>query len=247
MPPFHRCILLILLVLPATPAAAEWALTLRSGTSWAGDGDLGLERPGTDVELRDVSWDDGFDASFYAGVGLTWWAPAPQHGWGLGIDYTHSSVRLDTDQTVLAQGTVDGVPVNGPQRVGDIVARFDLNHFNMITANGYWRWFVHPATGMFPGGGIEKPPVSFYVGLGAGIAVPEVDAGAGGVPTSEYQLTGPVARGLLGIDLPLDTHISLVGEAILSWSDVHADLVDGGELSTTLLMPALTIGLALRD
>lgn len=244
------CCTALLLALAATPVRAEWALTLRSGTSWVGDADLTLERPGgTHVTLNSVAWDDGLDASFYAGVGLTWWAPSPHHGWGLGIDYTHTSALLDTNQTVLAQGTVDGVPVNGPQRVGDVVARFELDHLNLFTANAYWRWFVHPHPDTFAGGSIPKPPVSFYGGLGAGVAIPEVNAAAAGDPvaTSEYQLTGPVARGMLGIDLPLDDNISLVGEAILSWSDVRADLVGGGHLSTTLLMPQLSIGIALRD
>jgi hypothetical protein len=74
-----------------------------------------------------------------------------------------------------------------------------------------------------------------------------VEANVGGRRTDEYQLAGPAARGVVGLDVPLDEHVSLVGEAILSWADVRADLAGGDRVQARLWVPQLSLGISLRD
>ena len=111
---------------------------------------------------------------------------------------------------------------------------------NLATVNGYRCWWAAPREEQTTG-------VALYFGIGAGVVVPHVEARIGDVRTYEYQLAGPAARGVVGLDVPFDEHVSLVGEAILSWADARADLADGGEVRTRLLVPQLSLGLSLRD
>ncbi|HET9767367.1 MAG TPA: hypothetical protein VFS60_11005, partial [Thermoanaerobaculia bacterium] len=230
------------LLVPAA-AAAQLVLTLRSGAAFVESSDLQLRRPGgTDVTLRDVGWDDeSYRSPIYYGLGLTWWLPQHRH-WGLGVDFTHPKAILETGDSVLAEGRVDGAPVSAPVLVRDVVDGLRFSHgLNLVTVSGYRRWWTTPRHGE------QTVGVALYVGLGAGVVVPHVEAQIGGVRTDEYQLAGPAVRGVVGLDVPLDEHISLVGEAILSWADVRADLADGGRVETQLLVPQLSLGLSLRD
>jgi len=90
---------------------------------------------------------------------------------------------------------------------------------NLATVNGYRCRRAAPREEQTTG-------VALYLGIGAGVVVPHVEARIGDVRTYEYQL---------------------VGEAILSWADARADLADGGEVRTRLLVPQLSLGLSLRD
>jgi lipid A oxidase len=229
------------LLLPAA-AAAQLVLTLRQGKAWVESSDLELRRPGgTDLALRDVTWEDqSYRSPIYYGVGLTWWLPRHRE-WGLGVDLTHAKAILETGETAFAQGRLAGVPVAAPVPVDSIVPALQFSHgLNLATLSGYRRWWTAPR-------GEQATGVALYLGLGAGVAVPHVEARVGGVRTDEYQLAGPAARGVVGLDVPYDEHVSLVGEATLSWADVRADLADGGSVRTRLLVPQLSLGLALRD
>jgi len=229
------------LLVPAA-AAAQLVLTLRSGAALVESSDLHLSRAGTDVTLRDVGWDDAsYRSPIYYGLGLTWWLPKHRE-WGLGVDFTHAKAILETGDSVLAEGRLDGVPVAAPVLVGDVVQGLQFSHgLNLATVSAYRRWWTTPRRGE------QLIGVALYLGLGAGVAVPHVEAQIDGIRTDEYQLAGPALRGVVGLDVPLDEHISLVGEAILSWADSSADLVDGGRVETQLLVPQLSFGLSLRD
>ncbi|HXT50733.1 MAG TPA: hypothetical protein VN811_06795 [Thermoanaerobaculia bacterium] len=232
--------LALAVVLPIE-ARAQLTLTLRQGKGWVESSDLRLSRPNTDVTLRDVTWkDDSYRSPIYYGVGLTWWLPRHRE-WGVGLDLTHAKAILETEESALAQGTLDGRRVDGPVLVRDVVPALQLSHgLNLATLNGYRRWWAAPR-GEAPTG------VALYLGVGAGVALPHVEAQVAGIRTDEYQLAGPAARALAGLDVPFDEHISLVGEAILSWADLRADLTGGDEVRTRLLVPQLSLGFALRD
>jgi len=232
--------LALTIALPAT-ADAQLTLTLRQGKGWVEGSDLRLSRPGTDVTLHDVSWkDESYRSPIYYGVGLTWWLPRHRE-WGLGLDLTHAKAILETGESALARGTFGGRRIDDSVLVRDVVPALQFSHgHNLVTVNGYRRWWAAPR-GEAPTG------VALYLGVGAGVAVPHVEAQVAGIRTDEYQLAGPAARGVAGLDVPFDEHFSLVGEAILSWADLRADLTGGGEVRTRLLVPQLSLGIALRD
>ena len=135
------------LLVPAA-AAAQLVLTLRSGGAWVNSSDLRLNRPGgTDVTLRDVAWDDAsYRSPIYYGLGLTWWLPKHRE-WGLGVDFTHPKAILETGDSVLAEGSLDGVPVAGPVLVRRRRPGLQFSHgLNMATVNAYRRWWTTPST-----------------------------------------------------------------------------------------------------
>ncbi len=243
MSPRHFSAALLLAVLVLLPAAAhaELALTLRQGKAWVESSDLLLQRPnGTDVVLQDLTWEDqSYRGPIYYGLGLTWWLPRHPE-WGLGLDFTHPKAILDTGGSAFAFGRLDGAPIVGSVPVRSVVPALQFSHgLNLLTASGYRRWWAAPRADRWPG-------ASFYLGVGAGVVIPHVEAQIGGMRTDEYQLAGPAARGVAGVDVPFDEHISLVGEAILSWADVSADLTGGGSIETTFVVPQLSLGIALR-
>lgn len=232
---------LLTLLLPAG-AAAQLVLSLRQGKAWVGSNDLDLERPGgTDLTFHDVAWaDQSYRAPIYYGAGLTWWLPRHPR-WGLGVDFTHAKAILDGDATSLVNGRLAGVPFDDTLPVRELVPHLEFSHgLNLATIGAYRRWVAE--TGPEPDTG-----VALYLGLGAGVVIPHVEATIGNRRTDEYQLAGPAARGVIGLDVPWDEHVSLVGEAIFSWADVHADLAGGGSVAARLWVPQLSLGISLRD
>ncbi|HXT20799.1 MAG TPA: hypothetical protein VN923_08625 [Thermoanaerobaculia bacterium] len=228
------------LALPCA-ASAQLTLTLRQGKGWVESGDLFLHRADTDVVIVDPLWEDqSYRSPIYYGIGLTWWLPRHRE-WGLGVEVTHAKAILQTDETAFAVGRLDGRPIAGSVLVRDVVPALQFSHgLNFATVNGYRRWWAAPR-------GEQTVGVAFYLGVGAGVVVPHVEAQIDGIRTDEYQLAGPAARGVAGLDVPFDEHISLVGEAIVSWADVDADLAGGGSVRTTMVVPQLSLGIALRD
>jgi lipid A oxidase len=235
---------LALAALALFPAAgrAEWTLTLRQGKAWVESGDLRVQRPGTDVTLHDVTWEDrSYQAPIYYEIGLTRWLPRHPE-WGVGLDLTHAKAILDTEEAAFAAGRLAGAPIAGTVPVRTVVPALQFSHgLNFLTITGYRRWWAASR------GTHSTAGVALYLGLGAGVVLPHVEAQIGGVRTDEYQLAGPAARAVAGLDVPFDEHISLVGEAILSWADVGADLTGGGSVEATMVVPQLTLGIALRD
>jgi lipid A oxidase len=231
----------LLAVLVPAGAGAQLVLTLRQGKAWVESSDLRLRGGGSDLTLRDVAWEDGsYRAPIYYGAGLTWWMPRHPR-WGLGIDFTHAKAILDGDVTVQADGRLAGAPFHDAVPVREVVPHLELSHgLNLATAGVYRRWVAD--TGPEPDSG-----VALYVGLGAGVVAPHVGATVAGRRTDEYQLAGPAARGVIGLDVPWDEHVSLVGEAILSWADVRAELTGGDRVQTRLWVPQVSLGISLRD
>jgi lipid A oxidase len=231
---------MLLLAAPA-PAGAELVLTLLLGNSWVAESDLRVERGDTAVTLENVPWEGrAFDDPPYYDVRLTWWSPR-RPLWGVGLDLTHAKAYLDDGEVVFARGRIAGREVAGPLLARDVVQQLNFSHgLNTVTVDVYRRFLA-------PRRPYREAQVALYLGAGAGVAVPHVEATVAGVPTREYQLGGPALRGTIGLDVPFDDHVSLVGEGVLSWVDLDVDLEGGGSLATELLVPQLTFGLALRD
>jgi lipid A oxidase len=224
-------------------ARAELALTLQLGTSWVAESDVAVDLGASDFELFDVTWDARpFEGTMYYGVRLTRWLPQ-RPAWGIGLDYTHAKAHLEVDEDVRTAGHFDGAAVDGVAPVRETIQELSFAHgLNLVTLNGFRRWQTPPPPGRHRSRGID-----YYLGLGAGVAIPHVDATVDGVPTRGYDFGGLALRGSLGIDVAVDDHFSVVGEGTLSWVHLEVDLGGGGSLATELLVPQLTFGLALRN
>lgn len=229
-----------LALLAAPGARAEVVLTLFLGDAEVPDSDLRLTLPdGTDLRFEDVSWDDAsLDDPPYYGIRAAWWLPrAPE--WGVVLDFTHAKAILDVGEVVPVRGQRRGVPVDGAARVGDSLGSFQMSHgLNTLTLGGFRRW------GTF-GAGVAG--VSYFAGLGAGVAVPHVEARVGALETAEYQLAGPALQAVVGLDSGIDEHVGITLEARASWLDVEAELTGGGAVETDLWLLQLAVGLSLRE
>jgi lipid A oxidase len=228
-------------LLAAAPAArGEVELTLFAGHAAIPDSDLRLTRPdGTDLQFEGVSWDDAsFESPPYYGARLSWWRPRSP-AWGLGLDFTHAKALLDVDEVVPVRGRRDGAPVAGVAPVGGDLDAFALSHgLNTVVLQGLRRWGDT---------GEAWDRVTWFGALGAGVAVPHVEARTGSLQTAEYQLAGPALQAVLGLDTAVDEHVGITLEARVSWLSLDADLTGGAAVETDLWLLHLAAGLSLRD
>jgi lipid A oxidase len=172
----------------------------------------------TNVGTHSVDWDgSSFDMPPYWGLrGTYWMASAPN--WGLAIDYTHAKAIADRN----------GLPY-------DRLEFTDGN--NLLLFEVLYRF-----------GPMMKGTLVPYAGAGVGVTIPHVEVTITGNPnkTYEYQLAGPAAQVLAGLEYKLTDRWSLFSEAKLSYAHIEADLNSGGQLETDLWSPQLAIGVSYR-
>ena len=226
-----------------TPSVnAEVTLGVFAGQSFIDDGDLNLTQGNTNLNYKDVSWDDrSFDSPIFYGARVGYWFnDAPN--WGVSIDFSHLKNYLVGSKTVAVNGVQNGVPLNGKVPINSTnLEDFNMSHgLNTITFNGQYRWF--PAC---------KRDDSFlgrmqiYTGLGAGFSVPHVEAVVSGVKTYEYQAgAGPVINGMMGINYDLYEFMSGFVEYKLTYADVEDELKGGGVINTETVNHQLIFGVA---
>lgn len=233
-------VLAVVLGLATAPATrGEVVGTLFLGNAEVLESDLRLTLPdGTDLRFEDVSWDDAsFDDPPYYGLRLAWWLRRSPE-WGVALDFTHAKAILDVTEVAPVRGRRAGAPVAEAAPVAEDLAAFELSHgLNTLTVNGFRRWGFSPAT----------PGVSYFAGLGAGLAVPHVEARVGELRTSEYQVAGPALQAVVGLDTLVTPNVGITLEARASWVDLEADLTGGGTVETDLWLLQLVAGLSLRD
>lgn len=218
----------------AQPALAEWRVSLYGGKSITFDADVRFKQPGgTDMTLSDVPWDDeSFKSPFYYGARVTYWFN--ESPWGLAVDFTHAKMIADTSAVVSVSGTRNGTPVSGTQPVNNTFSNLQLSHgHNLLTGNVMYRW--------------QLDRFEPYVGVGAGVAIPHVEADVvGGQQTQEYQIGGPAAQGLLGLSVRVWDRFSVFSEYKLSYADVKADLNGGGTFEVKPVTNHFVFGISVR-
>lgn len=192
---------------------ASWQATDPGSTLYAGYAGLPIyhrsdlhfkRRGGTDVLLKQLGWDgDAFYFPLDGGVrSVTWWSNA-----GFMIDFLHNKAiarlgrgahgRKLSDpvvEEVEASGTIDGKPAPAKVKLTDVFDRFEFTHgHNMLFFTG----LVRPLS--------FTPRIVPYFGIGGGFALPHVESWKFSDPredrTSEYQLAGPAAQAVAGIEL----------------------------------------------
>jgi lipid A oxidase len=205
----------------APAAVSETQISVYGGTNWNFDSDVKLRgAPGIPDEERSVSWDGGpFEMPPYWGVRGVYWL-GKGSPWGFAVDYTHQKALADID--FAADKTYDRLEFTD----GNNLLLFEVLYRFGPTMNGT----------LVP-----------YVGAGVGVTIPhvEVTLDSGG-KTFEYQLAGPAAQILAGLEYKLAESWSLFTEFKLSYSQISADLKGGGQLETDLWSPQLAIGLTYR-
>jgi lipid A oxidase len=210
------------LCLSSLPAAAEPQLSVYGGFNWNLNSDVSLRAPGPVNDDRSVDWEGGgIDMPPYWGVRGTYWLSRSSN-WGFAIDYTHQKAIAEID--FANDKTYDRLEFTD----GNNLLIFEVLYRFSPMMNGT----------LVP-----------YVGIGAGVAIPHVEVTLDSDPgnkTFEYQLAGPAAQVLAGLEYKLNDAWSLFTEAKLSYSRISADLKGGGRLETELWSPQLAVGLTYR-
>ncbi|MGH1419450.1 MAG: hypothetical protein ACRBCJ_11385 [Hyphomicrobiaceae bacterium] len=146
-----------------------------------------------DFTVKDVAWDaKPFKSPIYYGVRVVRWPGNSR--FGSMLDFTHSKTIARLAQDVKATGQINGQPVpeSGPLKA--LFERLEFSHgHNMLSLNAMMRL-----------GRLTKNILP-YVGLGAGVNLPHSEVQVQGDPkrSYEYQYTGPMAQGLIGVELRL--------------------------------------------
>jgi lipid A oxidase len=229
-------------VLLAPPVNAEVTLGVFAGQSFIDNGDLNLTQGDTNLDYKDVSWDDrSFESPIFYGARVGYWFnDAPN--WGLSIDFSHLKNYLNVNEVVKVEGIQNGVPLSGDVAINSTnLNDFNMSHgLNTITFNGQYRWF--------PAGKRDESllgRMQLYTGLGAGFSVPHVEAIVSGVRTYEYQAgAGPVLNGMLGINYDIYSFMSGFVEYKLTYADVEDELKGGGSINTETVNHQLIFGVA---
>lgn len=112
---------LLVLLMSALPAAAEWELSFYTGFQSAPHSDVSGDANGADFDFN-AGWDGKpFEAPPYYGIRATWWQ---NENLGYALDFNHAKVYAD-DETLRDNG-------------------FDRLEFtdglNIITMNVFYRW-----------------------------------------------------------------------------------------------------------
>jgi lipid A oxidase len=228
-------------LLCAPAARAETELAVYLGWAFAAPSDLRLaEAGGEAVTYHGVSWRTrSLTNPIYYGVRLTRWLAAHPDA-GLALDFTHAKVYLE-DTAVRVTGSRGGTPVDGVERISDTIRSFNNSHgLNLVTVNALRRW---------SGAGDDswrRKRLSPYVGVGAGLAWPHVEADIGGRATYRYQLAGPVVGALAGLSVRAARHWSLFGEYRLDRAWLDESLAGGRNVTARVDVQQVTGGVARR-
>lgn len=176
---------------PYAPAAKETVLSFYTGVPHTLPSDVVIKKDGVhDFLVQDVQWEgQPFKNPIYYGVRTTRWLTA---GSGAMLDFTHSKAIAVRDVPYAMQGTLNGAPAPASGTVDQHFRKLEASHgHNMLTLNGLLR----------------LPSISWrfspYIGMGAGISLPHMEAQLKGTKsrTYEYQYAGPVGQALAGIEV----------------------------------------------
>lgn len=235
----------LVLVLPLVACAnrGEIQLSAYGGYATSHDSDIRLQQPGTDVTLHDISWDDkSFEDPQYFGLRGTYWFPDEMKNWGIALDFTHPKVIAFGGQTTHVTGVSDGMPVDETVPMRNHLQHVEFSHgHNLLMLNAVHRWFPKGERDKTFAGRLQP-----YVGAGAGIAIPHVEARVDGVLTSSFQFGGPAVQVLAGVNYDLGNIWSLFLEYKLSYADLKVDIEPVGTIETDIWTHHFILGVSVR-
>lgn len=176
-----------------TPSApgSELMFAGYGGVPYTYPSNVAIKKAGLhDVTVKDVAWDgEPFRNPIYYGARIVRFGGGR---FGTMLDFTHSKAIARLAEEATFDGTLNGAPAPERATLRDIFRKLEASHgHNMLTLNGLLRL---PAI---------TPRIQPYVGLGGGVSLPhsEVQLASAKNRTYEYQVAGPVAQALFGIEL----------------------------------------------
>jgi len=162
-----------------------------SGVPYTYPSDVTIKKSGLhDFTVKNVEWDGKpFVNPIYYGARIVRFGAGRT---GAMLDFTHSKALARLDEEAAFTGTLAGAPAPERAKLRDIFKKLEASHgHNMLTLNGLFRLPTF------------APRLQPYVGLGAGVSLPhsEVQLAASKERTYEYQMAGPVAQALVGLEI----------------------------------------------
>ncbi len=177
--------------------------------------------------INDIVWQgENFKAPIYYGIRTIYRRPFLKHI-GYMTDFTHIKA------VAPPSGTVTFIYEKGKEQkrvtepLNKTIKKLQFSHgHNLLTINGilslpvFYGWI--------------KP----YIGIGAGGVLPHVEFQRYSDPrnlwTSEYQFTGPVIQGQIGIEIKITERFSWFFEYKLNYANIDATLKTGERIQTQL-------------
>jgi lipid A oxidase len=225
----------------APSARAEFVFSIFSGVSIVEDNDLTLHQPGEDLTFHDVSYKtQDFKGPFYYGARLSYFLPKHSN-WGFGLEFFHSKMYLQTDDSVRVTGQRGGANVDQTEKIEGTITAFSISHgLNILAADVIYRWQFgqrgHGVAGRF------QP----YVGGGIGVAIPHVESTIKTVSFEEYQLDGPAFLGFAGVNFDISKHWGVFAEYKISYVDLGSLDVPGGSYEVSPLIHHFVAGVSFK-
>ena len=162
--------------------------------------------------------------------------------WGFMLDFTHPKAITNTSQVTSFSGQRGGNPVGGVAPISTDISAFEMSHgYNFLTLNFMRRWFPKGQRDNTFVGRLQP-----YAGIGAGAAIPHVEATVGGVTTARYDSAGWTMQGMLGVNFDIWGPISAFVEYKLNYAHVDIGLNGGSNIETQTWTHQFIIGLAVR-
>jgi len=195
-------------------AAPETLIAGYGGVTHTHASDVHIFKPAvTDFTAHDVQWiGRPFKSPIYYGVRAMHWPSSGRLG-GM-LDFTHAKAISVREQSVRFSGTRNGRPADGTATIDQTFRHLEFSHgHNMLTLNGLL------SLGRLTGA------IRPYLGGGFGVSLPhtEVQFRDESKRTYEYQITGPVAQALAGVEIRLP-HVSILLEYKFSAAPYWAPL-----------------------
>lgn len=223
----------------ASPARAEFNLSIFTGVALSQDSDLDLHQAGgTDLTFHNVSFKGrDFETPPFYGARLLYFLPNDSH-WGIGAEFFHIKLYAQTGDTVHVTGTRAGLGVDDNEPLENTVQQFSLSHgLNYALADVVYRWQPGQRDEDFLG---HLQP---YVGLGLGAVIPHVESEVNGNFHEEYQFHGPGVQALAGVNVNLTKHWGLLFEYKFTYANLDSLEIPNGSIEITPLTHNIVAGL----
>ena len=198
-------------------SVAENSIALFIGKAFSTPGDVRFKsNNGDNLLFQNVSWsDESFKPPLYYGIRLSHWSEKVS-SYGISVDFTHAKIYANMAQRLRVTGQRAGQSVDTTEALGQTFKRLALSHgYNYLTLNG----MVRPKA--------VDQTIQPYLGIGAGFAVPHVEIQTANEKVDNYQLTGSVLQGLIGMRVK---GTPVIAEYKYSYGLLHSQLPSGSDV-----------------
>ncbi len=223
-----RLALLLVSVLAATGARAEWSVAGYIGGAHTQASSLRLRQPvlGTDLTFKQVEFSgESLQSPLYYGVRGGYFL---QRHFGLEVEFIHLKVFAGTARATRAQGTLRGTVIAADIPINSVIERFSISHgLNLLLANGVIR---HD----FMRGPEEKlGRLLLAARVGAGVTIPHGESTIEDISQEQYQVGRAAWQLAGGMEFGIWRGLHLLGEYKFTRTNERVD-VHAGTIETPL-------------